>query len=426
MEWMLGLALLVVVGIGWQSWRQLRRLESTLDQVLSGRSTQPPMAGPRSWLSGLEGRIHALIERFRQELDETRSEHVWFQATLRAMQDGLLVLDERTNVLLANDAAHRIFHARAPLEGRQLVELSREPGLLGLVKQIFESRQPVEREIRLEEHDMRLRTRGALITAEGQQRLLLVLRDVTRERLLESMRRDFVANVSHELRTPLTAIRGYTEALLGGAIAQPELARKFVEIVDRHARRLSRLCEDLLTLSDLELGRTALRRRPCEVRTLLEAALDTVRGEAEARQIRITLDCPAEIAPLFADPDRVEQVMVNLLENAVKYSPNGASVEIVARETAEARGTHLQAPEQTGQWIEICVCDWGEGIPSRDLPHISQRFYRVDRARSRERGGTGLGLAIVKHILQLHRGALRIESELGHGTRVRVYLPRAS
>lgn len=426
MEWILGLALLLGALLGWQTRRRLRRLERALDQALLGPPFHPPVSAGRSLLSGLESRIQALVERFSQLLNDLRGEHVWFQATLRAMQDGLLVLDERAHVLLANDPARELFQVPAPLEGRPLVELSRDPSLRSLVKLILETEQPLDQEIQLETRELLLRVSAALISAGGERRVLLMLRDITRERRLENMRRDFVANVSHELRTPLTAIRGYTETLLAGALGQPAFARKFVEIVDNHARRLSRLCEDLLTLSDLELGRTAPRPSPCDPKALVHAAVQVVRGEAEKRQIRFNVDCPSQISPLLAEPDRVEQVLVNLLDNAVKYSPDGGAVEVSVRETEEAVGTHLQAPQPEGQWIEICVRDWGEGIPSRDLPQISQRFYRVDRARSRERGGTGLGLAIVKHILQLHRGALRIESELGHGTRVCVYLPRAS
>ena len=237
------------------------------------------------------------------------------------------------------------------------------------------------------------------------------------------MRRDFVANVSHELRTPLTAIRGYAETLLGGALDDPENSRKFLGVIERNSERLTRLIDDLLVLSDLELGRTGLQRTAVPVTAAVEAAFEVVGEKAGRGGVRLHHDEVNELPAIDGDSDRVEQVLVNLIDNAVKYTPSGGSVTVTARSLTNGERDNGAAKTRGGEYVEIAVCDTGIGIPSQDLPRLTERFYRVDKARSRELGGTGLGLAIVKHIVQAHGGWMRIESELGRGTRVRVAFP---
>jgi two-component system phosphate regulon sensor histidine kinase PhoR len=234
--------------------------------------------------------------------------------------------------------------------------------------------------------------------------------------------------VSHELRTPLTAIRGYAETLRSGALADPAHAAQFVSVIERHSERLGRLIDDLLTLSDLELGRTELRRRAMALAPAVDAALDVVRDKAQRGQVEISPDIPADLPPLYADPDRVEQVLLNLVDNAVKYTPPGGRVSVRASTVARPANGSLNTSaceSEDGVWVDVCVADTGIGVPKQDLPRLTERFYRVDKARSRELGGTGLGLAIVKHIVQAHGGTLYIESEVGRGTQVHVYLPAA-
>jgi two-component system, OmpR family, phosphate regulon sensor histidine kinase PhoR len=245
--------------------------------------------------------------------------------------------------------------------------------------------------------------------------VVLVLHDVTRVRRLESMRADFVANVSHELRTPLTAIRGYAETLLGGALDDSARARQFVHVIERHSERLSRLIDDLLTLSDLELGRTELRREPLDLREVVVGVLEVLGPKAGKKAIALQAEIPDDLPALVLDRDRIEQVLINLVDNAIKYTPADGSVRVSARSLGNGNGSG----------VEIDVTDSGIGIPEKDLSRLTERFYRVDRARSRELGGTGLGLAIVKHIVQAHGGSLTIESRVQKGTTVRVELPAA-
>jgi two-component system phosphate regulon sensor histidine kinase PhoR len=252
---------------------------------------------------------------------------------------------------------------------------------------------------------------SAMALAPAGQGILLVLHDVTELRRLERVRTEFVANVSHELRTPLTSIRGYLETLLDGAMEEPAHARRFLEIAHTHAERLSRLVDDLLQLSDIETGKLVLK--PAALR-LQEVAADVVTFfEKQLAQKRLTLG--NEVSPQLrvqADRDRLTQILVNLVDNAVKYTPEQGKITLGARRAANG-------------FVQVWVEDTGIGIPSTDLPRLTERFYRVDRARSRELGGTGLGLAIVKHLVQAHSGELWLESELGKGTTVNFSLPEA-
>jgi two-component system phosphate regulon sensor histidine kinase PhoR len=240
-----------------------------------------------------------------------------------------------------------------------------------------------------------------------------VLHDVTDLRRLEQVRTEFVANVSHELRTPLTAIQGYVETLLGGGLDDPQERRRFLEVVHRHAERLGRLLNDLTDLSNIELGRTTLHLAPTSLAEVVESVLPVIRPRAEGRRVALETDVPEQLPAVRADHDRLHQILINLLDNAVKYTPEHGRVSLCA-------GT--AGPDA----VEVAVADTGIGIPAADLPRITERFYRVDKARSRELGGTGLGLAIVKHLVVAQGGELRIESEPGRGTTVCFTLPVAT
>jgi two-component system phosphate regulon sensor histidine kinase PhoR len=237
----------------------------------------------------------------------------------------------------------------------------------------------------------------------------MVLHDITELRRLERVRTEFVANLSHELRTPLTAIRGYLETLLEGGLDERDNARRFLEIVFRHTERLGRLLDDLMDLSNIELGKVTLEVEPTDLREALEPVLAIMRPRAEAKGITLSLDVAPDLPPVRADRDRLSQVLINLVDNAVKFTAEGGRVSVTAA--------------ALDKMVEVAVADTGAGIPSTDLPRITERFYRVDKARSRELGGTGLGLAIVKHLVLAHGGELKIDSELGKGTTVRFTLP---
>ena len=244
---------------------------------------------------------------------------------------------------------------------------------------------------------------------------ILVFHDITEIQRLETVRSDFVANVSHELRTPLTAIRGYVETLLHSPPPDPVDAKQFLNIIDRHSERLSRLTEDLLTLSDLESGTRKMMIRPVEPGQLIQRVLEVFWDRAAKKNVTLSYSVASGLSSILGDYDRLQQLFINLVDNAVKYTSAGGSVMITA--------THAHAGAEADPEIEITVIDTGAGISEKDLPRLTERFYRVDKARSRELGGTGLGLAIVKHIVQAHGGELKIESAINKGTTARVFLP---
>jgi two-component system, OmpR family, phosphate regulon sensor histidine kinase PhoR len=268
------------------------------------------------------------------------------------------------------------------------------------------------------------------------QGTVVALRDITQLKRLEEARMEFVVNVSHELRTPLTAIRGYAETLLDRGLEDQEEARKFLEIIHRHAERLGRLLNDLLDLSNIELERTPLSIRPLSVAEVTRHAAAMLLPQAEQKFIRLVNAVPDDLPSVLADRDRLVQILVNLIDNAVKYTSEGGTVRVTAHRVNWSNSQVVDSskpideltarPVDHGDLIEVAVEDTGIGIPEKDLPRLTERFYRVDKARSREMGGTGLGLAIANHLVQAHGGSLAIESEMGKGTRVRITLPAAS
>jgi two-component system phosphate regulon sensor histidine kinase PhoR len=246
--------------------------------------------------------------------------------------------------------------------------------------------------------------------AAGETGVVVVLNDVTELRRLEQVRTEFIGNVSHELRTPLTAIHGYLETLLEGGLEEPERAREFLDIAHRHTERLGRLVADLTDLSNIELGRVALDLVPVALPEVVSSAFGIVGPRARAGGVALEVSVPADLPPLRADRDRLVQILLNLVDNAVAHTPAGGRVTVAAETGAPGL-------------VAVTVADTGTGIPPADLPRVTERFYRVDRARSRDEGGTGLGLAIVKHLVLAHGGELRIDSRLGQGTVVAFTLP---
>ena len=371
----------------------------------------------------LERHLNDMSHRIHDNLVEITGEKEKADSILRCMIEGVVVLDPKGNVLVINERAIEMFHVPAGrnVQGASVLELSRHPDIRAILNEVLKfdfTSNTYRKEIELEDGTWFIVNAAPLRTALRMTLgSILVFHDVSEIKRLETVRTDFVANVSHELRTPLTAIQGYVETLIHNPPAETEVQHQFLEIIERHAERLGRLTEDLLTLSDLESGKVQLSPRRIDTRALISQVLEIFWERAAKRGVSLSQDIAENCGQINGDPDRLQQLLINLVDNAVKYTPSGGKVTIAASEIQSA----TDAPRQ----IQVSVADTGAGIPEKDLPRLTERFYRVDKARSRDLGGTGLGLAIVKHIVQAHGGELKIASEINKGTTVTVRLPMA-
>ncbi|MFN8642876.1 MAG: ATP-binding protein [Candidatus Binatia bacterium] len=429
-----GAALLAALGLAWRARRRRTSLAALqrFAQAVGEGETLPVLATPPDdRLAGLQTAVVAALARQQQKLEAARIEQRRLQGVLGGMVEGVLVIDAAGTVLLSNRGAEELLQLPPGEDytGRPLIELTRHPDLHELVRWAV-SEGGLERDSTLEvglggtgSYVLQVTATPVDAGPDAGRAFILVFHDITQLKRLEAMRRDFVANVSHEVRTPLAAIAGYTETLLGGAVDDPERARHFLGIIERHAERLGRLVNDLLTLSDLELGRTELRRTAVAAADVVRAAFEVLHGRADQGGVSLVEEVAADLPPLDADQDRLEQALLNLVDNAIKYTPRGGTVTIRARALPPHEVPEVLRRADGAGFCELVVADTGVGVPTADLPRLTERFYRVDKARSRQLGGTGLGLAIVKHIVQAHGGALQITSELNRGTSVRLVLP---
>jgi two-component system phosphate regulon sensor histidine kinase PhoR len=360
----------------------------------------------------LEGRRASEVESAQRRQQQTSVDAKAQQQVLfNSMIEGLLLLDRSQKIYLANRAFKNFFGLKIELRGKTILEALRLHELDELVLRVQAEGQVFDYELKLPDLTERwLRVNAAVISNSAGERegMIMVFHDLTRLKQLERTREEFVANVSHELRTPLSLIKGYIETLLDGASNNPEVAERFLKIIERNTNRLDLLIQDLLTISALESGRMKLTLQPVDLHALAEKVLADLHARAENRKVALINELPA--LPTRADANRLDQVFANLVDNAIKYGRLGGKVTVSGRKLDEDR-------------LEICVRDDGPGIPPEALDRVFERFYRVDKARSRDQGGTGLGLSIVKHIVQAHGGEVRVESELGKGATFFFTLP---
>ncbi len=356
-----------------------------------------------------------LTSHLRERMQTLEGERAKVTTILDSMVEGVMALDAQGQILVANPSARRILNfPHHQLEEYSLLEVVRNRELVDLVEwcQSLTNSERYNREIVLTNPQRRVLEVNAMPLSLTEQRrgLVLVMHDITELRRLETVRAEFVANVSHELRTPLTAIKGYLETLLDESSADPVMYRRFLGVALTHADRLGRLVNDLMNLSDIETGKITLKREAVSLVESIKEAIGIYEHEAVKKGVRLANRVPPDIY-VQADRDRLSQILINLVDNAVKYTATDGEVNFMT-----VSGTN---PEH----IVLRVQDTGQGIPQADLPRVTERFYRVDKARSREEGGTGLGLAIVKHLVHLHGGTLQIHSTLGKGTTVDIALP---
>jgi len=367
----------------------------------------------KSELGMLSNRLNQMAEATYDKLQNLSNSLAESEALLGGMEEGVLILDLQGRVRKMNDAMQAVLTQSFPADmGKHYLEVFRDPELNDLVQITLSSGQGQKRTLSfLSQPEKIYQVQSSLIRDPERKMggVVVVFHDVSEMKRLERIRQEFVANVSHELRTPLTAIKGYVEALRDENLESSPQAEQFLKVIDRHAARMEKIVADLLLLSQLESPGRSLRKEPIPVSELIQAALDSVQPLGEAKSQTLESKFPADLPLLVGDSQKIHQMLVNLLQNAVNYTPEGGKIAVEARK------------EEGG--IQIEITDTGIGIPAEDMPRIFERFYRVDKGRSRELGGTGLGLSIVKHIAEAHGGRVSVESRLGQGSRFRVFLP---
>jgi two-component system, OmpR family, phosphate regulon sensor histidine kinase PhoR len=400
-----------------------RRLQATrqymIDLAEAREPRPPPSFGPLID-DGLDGAFrhlsHALTERRERMLETDRL----LSALLEALPDPLLLVGEGREVLRANRAADALFGHPAAL--RPLEASLRDPAVLAATDDALARKGEAHLSIQLPGPSVRaFAIQVVPVELQGEAAVLIGLRELTEQVMIERMRSDFIANASHEIRTPLAALLGFIETLQGPAREDPQAQQQFLRTMEAEARRMSRLVDDLLSLSRIEL---IAHQPPQNTIDLAECARTVVRNlepYALRRHVELQLELPPELPRIRADRDQIIQLLTNLIDNAIKYGGEGKPVEITGeRLDAAPPGAGPLTGRPT---VRMAIRDHGRGIAREHLPRVTERFFRVDPARSRQLGGTGLGLAIVKHILRRHHGHLLIESGLGEGSRFIVYLP---
>lgn len=414
---LIGLGLAVAVG-AWLS----RRVAHPLNQLtrVAKAYTQGDLTTQASRSSFQEAQqlneaLSLMAQAIRERIDELTTERNQATAILESMAEGVLALDSRGHILMMNPSAKILcgmIQERAT--GQSVFEVLRHQEAHALIQSVLKDRARITNDMTFFQPQERvLRLHG--VPCQGSEALgpcaVIVIQDVTESNRYEELRKEFVANVSHELKSPLTSIRSLTETLLEGALDDAANNTRFVRLIDEDAARLTRLIDDLLALSQIESQAVPLRLSVVELHPLMESVALSFQSHLARRGIQLRVDVPHELA-VRADPDRLRQVVFNLLDNAIKYN--------------RERGTIVLSAEPREGFVGVTVADTGIGIPEEDLVRVFERFYRVDKARSRELGGTGLGLAIVKHIVEAHGGTVSVTSHVDQGSRFSFTIPSAS
>jgi two-component system, OmpR family, phosphate regulon sensor histidine kinase PhoR len=404
-----------LLAAAWGSRSLIHRISRVRDfaEALVHSHPAPTVAlpGDEDEIGALAQAINQAATQWQQLVGRLQIESARREAILKSIAEGVVAVDKDLRVIFCNDSLARLLGVQPPLSSRpSLVDVARDPGLTEVLNQTLSSHTPLKRTLQLAAADGRVFEVSAtpLATASNEG-AIAILHDITELERLERVRKDFVANVSHELRTPLTAIRGYAETLLDDAVEDPKAQRQFLSVILAHAIRLNNIASDLLILSDLDSGKRQPEPERISVRAAIETAVHTVEPEAQLRNVRL-LPGKLESPCVWGTRLRLEQALINLVDNAVKFSRSGGSVRIESGRIG------------VGQ-VYISIRDDGIGIPSEDLSRIFERFYRVDKARSREVGGTGLGLSIVKHVVERMNGTVKVESQLGEGSTFTIVLP---
>ncbi len=405
-------SLLVGILVAWVLYRRLtvplEGLIAGAEQLLDGSAPEPITVPEERDLSSLAEALNQLSKRAAGKLEEVEAERKHLLAVLGSMSEGVLVTDAAGEAILVNPRWRELFDSEAPAGESDASRMSLDARVRGLISEALSGGENLTEEVDLTVQGPPRTVVLASSRLSDESGAVVLARDITPFLRLAEIRRDFVANVSHELKTPLSAIRGYAETLEAGALDDEEVAAPFIGRILRQCARLEALLTDLLALSRLEHPGTERERHPVDLSAVVRRAADNIEEQAQSRGVRLAVEASA--VPTFkGDSDSLERMVTNLLGNAVKYNRPDGEVSVRL--------------EQRGRELLLEVADTGIGIPPAALDRVFERFYRVDKGRSREEGGTGLGLAIVKHATHLHGGRVEVESTLGKGSTFRIWLP---
>lgn len=392
-----------------------KRLKGDIDQIIkfsedlaSGTLRHQPFI-EKGELKRLGDTLIRMADKLREELSTAMDSKKNIEMILKNIKEGLMITDEKDMVILASDSIPTLLGIDISPEKKPATEILRNAELILLLEEAKRSKESLTKEITLRD-DRFLSVTASPVRINGKTSgVIMSFYDITRLKRLEQMRQDFVANVAHEIRTPITAIKGFAETLLEGALEDKENAVRFLEIVKRHSERLNSLVNDLLILSGIESGDIKLEIKDINLTEVIDQLLNLIDEKAKKKGLQIQRSLPSQLPPIRADRDRLTQILLNLVDNAIKFTDIG-SVTI---------GAELFQDKTI-----LFVQDTGIGIEKKHLPRLGERFYRIDKARSRELGGTGLGLAIVKHLVRAHGWSMQIESTTGKGTKVMIIITK--
>jgi len=388
--------------------RQARELRRRLESLLHSGPEITSFSPAPDEMDALAAALEVATRRVRVMVEGSQRESARLEAILGSMVEGVVAVDPVLRITFVNRAFAEMMGVSLPISaGTPLVQVARDHALLEMFNAVFSGGQAMQKRLILSAAVRSFAVQVTPLAGDPHRGAIAMLYDITDIERLERVRKDFVANVSHELRTPLAAVCGYAETLLESIQDDPQSSRQFAEVILQKARQLTNIVTDLLIVSSLEGGKPPVPE-PISLRESLQSALRTVEPTAKTRGVRLICEAFDDLSVLGHDI-RLEQVWVNLLENAIKFNRPDGEVRVEVKRTGEQALVHIR--------------DTGLGIPSRDLPRIFERFYRVDKARSRATGGTGLGLAIVKHAVEQMGGSVAVESQLGQGSVFTVSLP---
>ncbi|WNQ09918.1 ATP-binding protein [Paenibacillus aurantius] len=412
------IAVMVSFRIAYNLTRPLETIAQVAQQITNRNYKYRVSASRRNEVGRLGEAINTMADSLEVQMKQISENERRLKNVLDNMMSGVLMIDRSHTIVLLNRAAEDLLgFTSEELLGKPYEAANRQVEFSQMIRECMETREYVRDEVVFyypEERILEINL-NPLYGANGEwSGVLIVLHNITAVRRLERMRSEFVANVSHELKTPVTAVKGFAETLLAGAMNDPETAKSFLQIIYEESDRLNRLIGDILELSKIESKRIPLHFSPVELKEFIEKTVHVMKAQADKKKITLELEAGEDLY-LEADEDRLRQIVINLLSNGIAYTPEGGKVKVSVEPLVAASGEEEK--------IRLTISDTGMGIPKKDLPRIFERFYRVDKARSRSSGGTGLGLSIVKHLVELHHGTIAVESEVGLGSRFIIEIP---